>query len=336
MTGDLHLRLAEPGDTETLTRMLRHSLGPAMTAELWRWKHLESPFGPSPALLAVDGAGIAAVRPFMRWEWVCGSRTVWAVRAVDTATRPDWRRRGLFTRLTERLAKHVQAEGAAFVFNTPNRKSLPGYLSLGWSQVTRIPLWFAPRPLRMLGHALRGRRQTEEATRLPTSSRPVSEFLDSPDLHHFMETMASRRYARYSTNRDLRYLRWRYGEAPSHHYLASWTLRGDHGAALIFRAQPRGQFSEILVSEILTSDRGALDDAVLLLEDLRRSMRTDYAAAVAPDDSVAGEALRRAGFFLARGMGPRLTVRRLAMAPELPDPLRWRSWCCSLGDLEVF
>ena len=65
-------------------------------------------------------------------------------RAVDTATLPEWRGKGVFSRLTMRLVEQMQNEGVSFVYNTPNGKSMPGYLKMGWAPVTRIPLWIRP------------------------------------------------------------------------------------------------------------------------------------------------------------------------------------------------
>lgn len=336
MSGEVEIRFAEPSDTEPVVQMIRRSLGPTMTPRLWRWKHVESPFGVSPVLLARDDQGIAAVRAFMRWRWTAGGREVAAVRAVDTATRPDRRGEGLFTRLTERLAREVTAEGARFVFNTPNSNSLPGYLRLGWSRVTRIPLRLAPRPLRILGRGTRGSGGEEDLERILAVGRPVEELLEAPGLPGLLAAATRPEERRLATAVDLPYLRWRYAEAPSGSYRAVWDLEEDGCAALIFRARWRGRFAEILVSEIVTSGHGGIGRAAGLLRRLKRAPGADYLAAVAPRDTPAGRALRRAGCLPALPVGPLLTARPLALRAQDPDPLHWRNWCCSLGDLEVF
>src|SRR5688572_5631082 len=63
----------------------------------FRWKHLENPFGRSPAWVMTDDERIVGFRIFMRWEfeWHGAART--AVRAVDTATHPDYQGRGIFS-----------------------------------------------------------------------------------------------------------------------------------------------------------------------------------------------------------------------------------------------
>ncbi len=63
-----------------------------------------------------------------------------AVRAVDTATDPDYQGQGLFTALTMHGLDEVRADGVDFVFNTPNDQSRPGYLKMGWQTVGELPV----------------------------------------------------------------------------------------------------------------------------------------------------------------------------------------------------
>ena len=76
------------------------------------------------------------------------------VRAVDTATRPTHQGRGIFRLLTLRALDDLRTQGTAFVFNTPNDQSRPGYLKMGWSSLGRVPITARitspASPLRML------------------------------------------------------------------------------------------------------------------------------------------------------------------------------------------
>ena len=109
---------------------------------LFRWKHIDNPFGPSPSWVAVDGDRMAGFRTFLRWEFrTAMGDVVRAVRAVDTATHPDFQGRGVFTTLTMRAIDDLRAEGVPLIFNTPNEKSRPGYLKMGWSQIGALPTY---------------------------------------------------------------------------------------------------------------------------------------------------------------------------------------------------
>src|SRR4029077_13661343 len=123
--------------------LLANALGWSASAglpEFFDWKHRENPFGESPGWVAVDGTRVVGFRTFLRWELEDGAgATRTAVRAVDTATHPDYQGRGIFRALTLLAVEEMTAEGVEFVFNTPNDKSRPGYLTMGWHEVGRLP-----------------------------------------------------------------------------------------------------------------------------------------------------------------------------------------------------
>ncbi|MGQ0670201.1 MAG: GNAT family N-acetyltransferase, partial [Actinomycetota bacterium] len=87
---DITLRPYRGDDESRVLELLTASLGagPAgeRPAEFFRWKHLESPFGPSFMLVAEDADRVVGLRAFMRWRFRVAGAVVNAVRAVDTAT----------------------------------------------------------------------------------------------------------------------------------------------------------------------------------------------------------------------------------------------------------
>src|SRR3954452_914772 len=126
----LTVRPASVAARPSVLALLRASLGwecDDRDADFFSWKHEQNPFGLSPAWVAVDGDGrLLGFRAFLRWEFTQGSAVLRAARAVDTATRPDVQRRGIFSRLTTTAIEGLLRDEVAFVFNTPNRQSLPG------------------------------------------------------------------------------------------------------------------------------------------------------------------------------------------------------------------
>ncbi len=79
------------------------------------------------------------------------------MRAVDTATDPDFQGAGIFRRLTLHALDALPALGVEFVFNTPNDKSLPGYLKIGWKVIGRAPVRVMPTGIESLPALLRAR-----------------------------------------------------------------------------------------------------------------------------------------------------------------------------------
>ena len=137
------IRAAEDSDIPSIVALLKLSLGESLMPKsevFWRWKHIENPFGKSPVLLAFDEDKLIGVRAFMRWEWSASGKIIKAVRAVDTATHPDFHGMGIFSKLTAHLVDQCRDSGVDVIFNTPNKKSLPGYLKMGWYRVGRLPV----------------------------------------------------------------------------------------------------------------------------------------------------------------------------------------------------
>lgn len=324
--------------------LVRRGLGAGSvprTESFWRWKHEKNPFGASRGLAAVTPDGtLAALRIFLHWRFRSQDRDVAAVRAVDTVTDPAWRRRGLFRRLTEELLYLFQGEDASFVFNTPNRFSRRGYLSMGWSEAGRVPLLLCPiRPLRLLRalaapYRLQG--LPDEAS--AGSGRTLDTLLSDPRLPRFLADWKRSEPERLQTPRTVEYLKWRY-DPPGVRYEASWDLdRAGSGAVLILRRRQRKSLSEMSVVELLVSpDETSIARAVSMLRSPALRHETDYLVASCPSKSPETRALRRAGFLPWHLPGPRLITRPLpSPISATPHRLLGKSWHWSLGDLELF
>jgi GNAT superfamily N-acetyltransferase len=328
----------EDGDVDAVVDLLGRSLGPgpggADRRDLFVWKHLRNPFGRSIALVAEDGGLLAGIRAFMRWRFVTADGLeVSAVRAVDTATAPEIQRRGVFSSLTREGLQRCRDEGVEFVFNTPNSKSLPGYMKLGWREVARWPMWLRVRhPGRLAGAAVR-RNVSSGGPVDPPDGRlvPAGEALSEPAVESMLGSAAPP--AGLSTARSAEYLRWRYAEAP----LPYHALRGHSPApALVLaRIRARGSLTEAVVCEAL-GDPGALSG---LLRELPRAAGADHAVAHFGPGSPGAQALRGAGYRRLPRAGMTFVVRPVEGAEATaggPDPLRPESWSLSLGDLELF
>lgn len=330
-TLDLDIRPYRPDDEARVLELLAASLGggPAgeRPPEFFRWKHFASPFGDSYMLVAEAGGRMAGLRAFMRWRFVAGDRSYAAVRAVDTATHPDFQGKGVFQKLTLRALEDLREEGVDFVFNTPNAASLQGYLKMGWKPVGQVPVSLrVRRPIRFLRH-LRGA-GADPGADPPVDAPTADEVLAKVD--GLDDLLASTNLAgeRLRTPRDAAYLRWRYGEAP----LLNYHGVADDGGLAIFRVRPRDALWETTVSELIVRP-GARGAARRLLGRVRDASRVDHLAAHFSDGSMAAAA-RRSGYVRApRGMTFVVNPLRDGIRP---DPAELASWAFSIGDLEVF
>jgi len=324
-----NVRPATEEDLDAILDLVRSTLGEGSvprTRAYWEWKHLANPFGRSYLLVAEAGAAIVGLRAFMRWTWWSAGQPVPAVRAVDTVTHPDWRGRGVFKRLTLELVDRVRSEGVAFVFNTPNNRSRPGYLKMGWVPVGRLTPWVRPLVLRrwLAQPALPGENRLACA----------GELLDMPGLDPLLHSPETPD-ARLGTRCDRGFLRWRYAESPGMRYRAIWALGNNRGAALVLRVLERPHLKELRLCEILVApDRESTRCAGALIAEAARRAGADYVTALAPAGTSERRVVRLAGFVPIPRTGPILTVRQLNPAPV--DPRLRRSWRPSVGAMELF
>jgi len=341
-----------PGDEADVLELLKLSLGesPALrrTPDLWRWKHQNNPFGPSYVRVACDEAGLlVGMRAFMQWEFQVEGRRVRGVRAVDTATHPDYRRMGIFASLTRQVVEEAKTDGVDLIFNTPNRYSLPGYLKLGWHLVAAVQpvVKVLNYPRFVFGLARHGLRlhpslsdlgQTDFFRAEPT---PVATLLERKgpveQLLIRQGDAANQQPGGISTHRSWDYLRWRYADHPTIPY---WAVFIEDGSGLlgcaIYRNNIRFGLREVVLCELLLGPTGQGVGRELLSR-LRAAVNADYLIAHFPDGSAPHRLLKDWGFRVIARRGIDFAVRPLGS--NLPrDPLRFNNWSLTLGDLELF
>src|SRR5262245_37699869 len=190
---DIVVRRAAPDDTPAVLDLLAASMGWVPDHEhaaFFAWKHEQNPAGVSPAWVAVDpvaGDRIVGYRTFLRWEFEREGAVLRAVRAVDTATHPAYQGQGIFSRLTLHALDELRAEGVSAVFNTPNERSRPGYLKMGWREVGRLPVGVRPRGATAMMRIARSRTAAEKWSISTGAGRPaVDVFADRASLEHML------------------------------------------------------------------------------------------------------------------------------------------------------
>ena len=315
MADTITTRELEEGDVVSVLDLLRASLGepPLLrrTPELFAWKHFDNPFGRSIAVLAEADDRIVGLRAFMRWDLLTmqGS-TIRCVRAVDTATHPEYQRRGIFRRLTEEALELAVAKDVDLVFNTPNEKSGAGYLSMGWKEVGTIGAMARPSP------------------RLMTDRRPgpVTEperFLVDPKPALPL-AVADRTPRGLRTPRTDAYLRWRFGSHPSARY-----FRVDSGdATAVVRPNVRRERRELVVADVFGPRPAAAIRAAV-----RRS-RAGYVAAWFSPGSPERAAAVRSGLVPVPGVTA-LTLMAKPLRELEVDVTSMASWDLAISDLEL-
>ena len=319
----IHVRLYRDEDMPAVVELLRASLGesPFQTPELFRWKHIDNPFGRSVMLVAEVDEAIVGLRAFMRWQLDSGGGTIRCGRAVDTATHPDYLRRGIFRRLTTEALDVARDIGLQLIFNTPNERSRPGYLKMGWSDVGPIRVLVRPHPTRLL----RGRHGS-----FPNLDELLPMAIPIESDSHTNAEITSEHSADDAAGTGLRtprsnqYLRWRFAGHPTARYGA---VVGSSGTAVL-RANLRNGRSELVISDTLGPNPTEAVQSTI------RASKADYDVAAFPLGSPGRQAARRAGMLAVPGVAALRLVARPIEPLEI-DVLNPKSWRLALSDVEL-
>jgi hypothetical protein len=327
----LATRPATADDLTSVLALARRSLGWSdVSPRFLEWKHLENPWGPSYMWVALDGDRVVAFRAFLRWELVDpDGRVVVAARAVDTATDPEHRRQGLFRSLTTTALGEMAAAGVQLVWNTPNSSSLPGYLTMGWQEVGRLPVVVRPATARFAFVVLTARRPAARHAVATRFGRPAWEvFGNDPDVDALIAAVPAS--AGLATRRTQAFLSWRYNNpALGYRVLA---LGGSPADGLaVFRLRRRGRAVEATICDLLCPEvAGGADGsaAAALVRRVARGTGADYVLSLA---GTTRATVTRWPVVRLSQIGPVLACRPLdGTAPPALD-----GWALTMGDVEL-
>jgi GNAT superfamily N-acetyltransferase len=311
----LDIRPAATDDRPVVNALLRRTLevgDDPRYDEFLEWKHRANPFGPSYEWVATIDGAVVGYRSFLRWQLIVDGAVRPAVRAVDTATDRHHQGKGIFSALTMHAVEHLASDGVAWVFNTPNDASRPGYLKMGWSVVGRLPVAVMARSPLALRHVRRARQPAARWSEPCAAFEPAVEILDRIVGRDDTRVAPTG----WATNRTMPFLSWRYGLEALHY-------RGvDAGdAVVVFRVRQRGPLREVLIADVV----GPGERRVRLGSVARKILRSTGADVAV----IAGR--RRPRTAIAIG-GPQLTWR--PVTDERMPTLDQLSFCG--GDMELF
>ncbi len=340
---EIKIKPYDPAKKAEVLQLVRLCLGEKADMDRdslwWDWRHEANPFGRSLILTAEVDGQIVGVRPFLRWQLMCDERLVNAVKPVDTATHVDFRRQGIFTKLTRAALEQAKQQGVNLLFNTPNENSIAGYLKMGWKRAARLPLYVkALRPFRAFSRVLLSRLGLPPNSKPVTTTEQFDNLLPARRLLEGADTIAALDFhsngnGDYHTPRTLEFLRWRYVDHPHATYYAEVDQQADKIAGVLFyRIKTRMNLREVLLDDLLTRDNRP-ETAIRLLNRLCRRVQADYIVAHFPKRSLPSAALRALGFWRVPGKRIQLVARGLDEGPS-SAVIDNTNWALSMADIE--
>lgn len=137
------IRRGEPSDADAFCSLFETVWDHERDREWFRWKYVENPSVDHVPMFVAEADGeLVGTRPYVALRMRAGEATPLALLTADTMVHPDHRRRGLFTRMTERSLAFYADREPEFSFNQPNERSLSGYRKLGWQPLDAMTTYF--------------------------------------------------------------------------------------------------------------------------------------------------------------------------------------------------
>lgn len=211
-------------DPSALANAIGEAFGKQRTVDWFRWKHIESPWGPSTGWVAVDDDGVLGLRMFTPWRLSVDGVERTMQRAMDGAVVPRARRRGIFQSLVSCQMKVDDERSPQLLFSTAVPASQAAYEKLGWTVLPRVQHRFVLTP----ASPVRGFVEMEPAE-LPLGEAPAIGT---------------------STRWDAAALQWRVDGRSGRQYKAASLENGEQANGIIWRDERSGKGRSIV--EVLT------------------------------------------------------------------------------------
>lgn len=313
----MEIREAVDRDVPAILKVLKASLGETSskkTEEVWRFKHIDNPFGKSLVLLAEEGGEVIGVRAFMRWKWQEGKKVFSAFRAVDTATHPNHQGKGIFKKLTRKALEIAGNQGDHFVFNTPNKQSKPGYLKMGWEEVGKLDV-----NLILISPVYWKKNQNL------VNYNVVRDYeTDMGILDNWNDSL--KRTGRLFTPKSRAYLNWRYVNNP----LQRYNVFFNNELFIAAYVKNHKHFSELRVSEVILSSEYNKKSLNKMVKNWAKEFGVNMITFNIPGEASISPICLTGKF------GPTLTFKGIVQNLDDSYFLNCKNWEYSLGDLELF
>lgn len=318
----------------------------------WRWRHFAYDPERTAIYLATARDRIVGMRPMTLFDYTLrGERVVGALFSA-VMVHPEYRRKGIFTRLVATCLKEAFRRGAVFANTMPNETSYAGFRKLGWHDPGARTLLVHPLAFVRLAEARMGglasalplrwplARASEAYSRIFVRQRDVGvRFVDN-----FGEEVGplscrfAQGYPGIMLERPSAWWRWRFARQPWNNYRCLEARDGAGrliGAAVTNLEHREGMRVGYLVEVLGAPGRCRRDLARAALEGLRTA-GADLCLSVVSDPRLTLD-LMRAGFApIPRSISPKRFLTMYYPAPgqehRFRDVKSIRSWYQTLGD----
>jgi hypothetical protein len=234
----------------------------------WNWKYRLNPFGPSILVGAKQNDEMVGFRAFWRWMLWYQGKEIDAFQPCDTAVDMNFRRHGLFTRMTREALKISESNGIGLLFNNPNAEAKLGYLKMGWEDWGGLRWYVKPTKWsKVVTNVIRWRGSIPSCQWVT----PNVEWKDESDGKR-IESLVDKCKEAFPnvlwSSRSKGFYKWRYQLAPHRSYnVITWPEEVGYRACLIYGVALRGSLREVQLLDVVLDPAayGAMDPAITKL-----------------------------------------------------------------------
>ena len=314
----MQIREATSSDIPEIIRVLQASIGEAKlpkTEQIWKYKHLDNPFGASTVLLALASGRIIGVRAFMKWEYNLNGTRFSALRAVDTGVLPEHQGKGVFKALNSAGVTLAKGRGGHFIFNTPNSKSLPANLKMGSKKIDKLKIVFR------IGNFRRRNFKLENFKYKKSKNLSDTEIKQLLEEYNNLESQGGKIF----TPKSPAYLRWRYEQNP----LQDYEIIADRDFYIAAYLKRHKHFTELRITEHIHHNKIGLKKIKSAVTEMNKIYRAELVSYTS--------GLNLSIFQISGKIGPVMVYRNLNLDVESRKKIsNIKDWSYTLGDLELF
>jgi len=348
----------QPGDVEKVRALFASCYGRSSdrypSSAEWDWRYRSGVYD-STIWLAKWRQRLVAQRPTVIKTVKIGQEYHAAAHFMDVMTHPEFRYRGLFTRLLRWATAAVTEQGAVICYSFPNENSYPGYVKkTDWAPVDGLSLFIKPvraepilrervrsQPLRNVlalllqpGLAL----VTREGRRAGVAGVSVRRLASFDQRFDAFWDQVAEEYE-VIIRRDSQHLNWRYVHRPSIEYAIYVAEKGEgiQGFIVVRTRQMFGMNLGMII-ELLVSNGNQAVARALVARGVQHllDVGAEAVACVLPDHLSYRQALRQEGFVrVPEALMPRrfyFMVRVNQDDQTLKKALDRRNWYLAWGD----
>ncbi len=314
----MQIREATYSDIPEIIMVLRASIGESKlpkTEKIWKYKHFDNPFGTSLVLLAEDFGRIIGVRAFMKWEWNLNGTRFSALRAVDTGILPENQGKGVFKALNSAGLELTKENGGHFIFNTPNFKSLPANLKMGWKRIDKLKIVFTPGKFRKRNFK---KENFQYRKSIDLNALDLQELLEG---YNSLQSQKGKIY----TPKSHDYLHWRYEQNP----LQEYQIIADKDFYIAAYLKPHKHFTELRIAEHIYYNQVGSDKIKKAVLEMNKIFRAELISFTSD--------LKLSSIQFSGKLGPVMVYRNLNLNTGRQKKIsNLVNWSYTLGDLELF